>query len=347
MRLMKGHTDMVVCCAESRHDPFTVATGSEDSSVRLWDLRTLKSTRRLTCPDPVAAVSEGIHGQEWLIASGNRLIRFDLRMTDKVLVNEHSTLYEASDDIGDLDVNLCSSSLDDATSELREQLAGLSISSGAKNDSRIALADDLGFVSVLDGSDQVVSRLQCTSKTIVSAVRFVSSDLCISGGFDNALVFSSSVKGSILARFPITPSLASVNPPHVHSIDVSRRLHSESGLVACAVGDGSLVVADTSPARRKNGGYNWGKLGESLNRMENVHSAATSCVRFINLEMIASCGNDKTMAVTKRTSTGKLSVQHRIGLRDKPNALCFPQALTGQVIVCDVGNDVQVVRYEG
>jgi WD40 repeat protein len=88
--MLKGHKAAVLCVYESPEEHL-LATGSEDRSVRLWDVRTCTSVRRLGGFDAgVNCVRKGEHQGEWFAGCGNVVLRFDLRNETRLLVNSHS-----------------------------------------------------------------------------------------------------------------------------------------------------------------------------------------------------------------------------------------------------------------
>jgi hypothetical protein len=187
-------------------------------------------------------------------------------------------------------------------------------------------------------------------KSLAQTVRFLNDDIVVSGGFDNAIVFSSVRKGQVLARIPM-PSFQSCNPPHTHCIDISKS-STRLPKIAAALGDGSIVLIDTASGTfRKNGGINIDKVRESTVRWEEIHLAAANCVRFVGSEdrLLGSTGNDMSLAISKwdDNSDGKckLAAITKFKLDSKPNAICFPNSRPGYVVVCDTDKEIKLMPY--
>ena len=68
----EGHEAAISCLSFSENG-YYLATGAADSTVRLWDLRKLKTFQTLACPGPVHSVSFDNSGQALVTGSSNAL----------------------------------------------------------------------------------------------------------------------------------------------------------------------------------------------------------------------------------------------------------------------------------
>eukprot|EP00002_Diphylleia_rotans_P032349 TRINITY_DN6789_c0_g1_i2.p1 TRINITY_DN6789_c0_g1~~TRINITY_DN6789_c0_g1_i2.p1 ORF type:complete len:127 (-),score=18.39 TRINITY_DN6789_c0_g1_i2:117-497(-) len=106
-----GHSGPIT--SFSAHSNFLLS-GSEDKSVRLWDLRTRKSVRRLSgIDDEISSVAfNSLESQIVYAASGQSLCMYDLRGSDRILINSSTIQSNGhhSDDINQVllpKVSLC------------------------------------------------------------------------------------------------------------------------------------------------------------------------------------------------------------------------------------------------
>ena len=347
---LKGHTDMVTCASFCEVDSNICATGSEDTSVRLWDIRTCKSIKRLSCNAPVASVANVRSPDKWIVGAGNSILLFDMRGSDNVLVSTPNKLLETSDDVSDLVVNIKSvkqlkTSIDskDVVDEAQESLEKLSMD-GENYD--VISVDDEGNLSIVSGKTPMMpTSWVCHPKSVACAVRKVSNDLMVSGGFDNTLVFSSLSAKSIVHRISLVGN-SGFNPPHIHSIDAIYATESASmASMAVAIGDGSVGFVDLSVGIRPKS-FNWHKVFESFIRIPEVHRQATGCVRFLSPEMIASVGNDKVMALLRKTRGGSFNIHNRFVLPASPNMVTSTWDRPGQVLICDTDSEAKLGTFE-
>lgn len=114
-RQLGGHRDSVLCVQAGRgvDTQHLLLSGSEDSSARLWDLRTNRAVRCIRAFDknPVSSVRFGSwHGSECAYtvyaAAGQMVCEFDLRADAAVIINRTSTsLRAATDDINQISIS--------------------------------------------------------------------------------------------------------------------------------------------------------------------------------------------------------------------------------------------------
>jgi WD40 repeat protein len=242
-RLLKGHRACVNCIdAAATGAPVTLATGSDDQSVRIWDLRADKAVKSIVkCfAGPVEAVRFHPHDACRLFAaSGTALYEFDLR-GDGVLVAAPAAVNEtaAKEDINALAVSPCGQ--------------------------RVAAADDSGTVTLLETARLRAYRpptLTGAHTNLVNAVAFHPTDRAtlVSGGFDcllcswdlgrpgaggggapRAVVHAGQV--GVSAGAGGNPA---INPPFVQCVAYVHTPRRAVG-VAIALGDGAFKVVDAA-----------------------------------------------------------------------------------------------------
>ena len=242
-RLLKGHRASVNCIDATA--PSTLATGSDDASVRIWDLRADKAVKSIVkCfGGPVEAVRFHPHNAHLLYAaSGTAVYEFDLR-GDGVLVAAPAAVSErlATEDINALAVSPCGE--------------------------RLAAADDSGAVTLVETGRLRAYRpptLTGAHTNLVNAVAFHPTDRAalVSGGFDcqlctwdlsrpgaggggapRAVVHAGQLGAAAGAGNP------TINPPFVQCVAYVRAQRGHAGPalgVAVALGDGSIKVVDAS-----------------------------------------------------------------------------------------------------
>lgn len=87
-RLME-HKDIVNSCSPLRRGPPLVASGSDDGTVRLWDMRSKRTTRTLSQKFPVTAVTFSDAGDQVFAGGLDNIVRvWDLRREQPTLTLE-------------------------------------------------------------------------------------------------------------------------------------------------------------------------------------------------------------------------------------------------------------------
>lgn len=311
--MLQGHRGAVTALHESLEDRL-LATGSEDGSVRLWDLRTRRSVRRLAFDG--TGTGEGVNcigkrSGDWLVASGSSLFSFDIRTDARVLVNEPTQcLLTSADEINDVD---CSPD-------------GLGVVCG----------NDEGEVLCL-WSGAAAKRSNRHSARVVTSTRFVSSTHVLSGGLDNRIVVSNVRSGKVVFHAELEHNAGTFNPPHVHGVDVLL----EEQLACVAIGDGSVMVL----ANVGDAGRNWKRNWASAKRLPDAHLAACCCVRFVDSARVVSAGSDSVLCFSG-VAHDEWQVLDRVALEAKPNAILYSKLADRLVVVADVTSQVKLIQAE-
>ena len=226
-----GHRASINCIDGTTIARSLIATGSEDKTVRIWDIRADRAIKCITkCfKSSVEAVKFGISDDYTIYAASDRvLFSFDLR-TDGIVVKSPIMIARnaATDDINCLDMS--------------------------SDGNFIAVADDAGVITIVN------SRLLAANNpkrlnghtSIVNAVAFSPINNCelMSGGFDYILnswnLETSTRVGNPAASSNLSKlgnevndgvSARSINPPFIQDISYM----CDGRALALALGDGSV-----------------------------------------------------------------------------------------------------------
>lgn len=295
---LRGHKGQVLCVAapEPKAGAAVVATGAEDSTVRLWDLRdgdgaaaagsssssSSSSSRVAHClcrcfgGEAVTSVVFGAGGASSLFCSaGGKVLEFDLRA--------------GSGSCG-LIVTSPTAVLDDGEEEVNE----LAIHPKGEY---LAAADDSGAVKIYSTTTRRVHKtLKNAHMSICHAVRFrprTSWDI-VSGALDSTLAFWDFSSGRVRRKLNLVEDMESssasassssvqqlFNPPFVYSVDFS----ADGRFLAAGLGDSGVVVLDA-------------KTRAPIGRCDG-HSAPICQVHYpcFDSKLLTSSGNDRRLLV--------------------------------------------------
>jgi WD40 repeat protein len=285
---LKGHTDSVNCLGANANGVGCIASGSEvfccaflkacffllcltlrglchlkqDCTARLWDMRTLKSTRCFTAFGDNAVTSVVFSGEHLLWASaGCTAYCFDCRRPDIVLRTADHEVVLNSDEINCLAVH--------------------------PKGECIAACDDSGEVKLFDPRrHHLIRTLKREHTSICSAVAFrgKSGHELLTGGMDCRFAVWDTGRGRVVhsqnasADQAIGGAARAVNPPFVHALSIS----ASGDQCALALGNAEILLYSLR-TRAETG------------RLRG-HTAAVACVShapFDSERRLLSAGNDR------------------------------------------------------
>lgn len=245
-RVLSGHKKDINCLDTKYNDSNLLVSGSDDETIRLWDLRTNKTQKCfLRCFNaPIESTRFGFKNDYSLYAASHQQIyTFDIRMGEVLITTP----------IGKLDL---------AVDDLNDEINAMELH--PKQDF-LAVSDDSGAVTVfpLDFTNTPIlvneagvrfKKLTRKHTSVVGALSFrpKSQREIISGGFDcqsclwdfsrgrplNSVLFTtgaSSTSPETQQPTSISP-MNIINPPFVHAIGFT----GSGREIVCALGDGSL-----------------------------------------------------------------------------------------------------------
>jgi WD40 repeat protein len=262
-----GHKDSVVSVDSLSNLLLSV---SEDSTARVWDLRTQKAVKLIKLPkDTDPGLGKFVEEYTVAIGASNKLLVFDIR-ANAVIIQEATDIFTFSDEINDFDVN----------------------------DQRVVVPCDDGSVSVVDLANSAVASSTQLHENICGSARWVNGKVCISTGYDYKLIEwentlqkkSASVQTFVLDRYDQTNMM--VNPPFPTAMAVIKESHRSLALVG--LGNGDVLGFDCS--ERVN------LRKPRFNRTE-VHASGIAAIApvispSIDRPMIWSAGNDMLLKLT-------------------------------------------------
>eukprot|EP00873_Tetraselmis_striata_P017828 jgi/Tetstr1/438092/TSEL_026716.t1 len=360
---LAGHSDTVLCCdvAPSQH---CLASGGEDGSLFLFDLRSHEPAGKLACFEGEAVLSV-VHSpraeHELLAAAGGSVFFLDTRaaagggaapVTNSVSISEEEVNQIVVDSKGRF----------------------------------AAAADDNGDVVILDLAAQAVKRrLSPHSESICCGVAFRPHRPweVLSGGCDCVLAHSDFSTGRRLQLWDMGAEAVEsggqmFNPPHINSIAVpgtERRPFCR--MVAAGRGDGAVVVYDAdAKVGQKGMGKGKGKAKGSASRAGGQpesrcclldaeaggHTASVAHVTFPQWgegAQLLSAGNDRALilwdwqrAQQQQADGGEAgesaspehsAVAAHVKLKHKANWLATAQGHPGHVFVADTSSALSVL----
>ncbi|KAF8980756.1 WD repeat-containing protein 53 [Entomortierella lignicola] len=292
-----------------------LASGSEDKTCRIWDLRTDKVHKALTGFDSSVTTTAFTPKDDYTIyvGSGNKVYTYDLRMESLILnITQSTKTYDgAEDEINQIHVN--------------------------HKASYLVACDDAGDVRVLDlKSHKWMRQFKRTHESIAMAVQFVPKKelQALSGGTDKLIVAWDFYKGrpTQLIETDTPPpegaqSKQLFNPPFVHSI----ALHPSGTRAAVGLGDGTIQFLHTSAdpptalsstegasvgSSKKNKKAGGGSSGDGWligGRIVEAHASPVATIEYagFNPEWLVTSANNGSVAIWDDRSSRYESAQQQ------------------------------------
>ncbi|KAI9499328.1 WD40-repeat-containing domain protein [Zychaea mexicana] len=252
---LNGHNGAVLCAKYAENSilgPDILASGSEDQTCRLWDLRQMRAIKGIQkLNDAVSSVAFGQNAELYL-AVGTKVYTYDLR-NDGMIISEPVQEYAFSqDEINSIDIH--------------------------SNGKYLATADDQGEVKVIDlERHKPYKKLVKKHDNICMAVRFRAKKPweVWSGGLDCRLFQWDFSRGVPVNGYDTNANEASsaqmFNPPFVYSIDTS----PTGNWVAAGLGDCSIqVLGEVGGSKKK-------KKQTCHARLMDAHTNLVNCLCFL------------------------------------------------------------------
>ncbi|KAI8376254.1 WD40-repeat-containing domain protein [Radiomyces spectabilis] len=225
---LKGH-QASVCCIEYARQSFlgdhVLASGSEDATCRIWDLRSgkvIKGIHNLKEAVGSVAFANKPDLPHFYLASGNQIHIYDLRNTAMILTTSERQYEFSGDEINSIDMH------------------------PKKN--FLASGDDCGEVKVVDlDNHKIYKQIKKKHQSICMAVKFRSRKPweVWSGGLDSKVYkwdFSRGTPMDVydMASEPVKAQM--FNPPFVYSLETS----PDDAWIAAGSGDASIhLISNT------------------------------------------------------------------------------------------------------
>ncbi|KAI8340517.1 WD40-repeat-containing domain protein [Chlamydoabsidia padenii] len=251
---LKGHTEPVLCVKYAK-DTFlgehVLASGSEDNTCRLWDIRTQRAVKGIKgLQDPVSSVAfaPSFDSSLFYLASGNKVFTYDLRNTGMIVCDPIRKYDFSGDEINSIDIN--------------------------QKQTHLATADDKGEVKVVDlVNHKIYKKLNKKHGNICMSVKFSQRKAweVWSGGLDCKVYQWDFSKGKPLNIFDTNstePTSAQMfNPPFVYALETS----NDGQWIVTGLGDSSIQLYDFGDKKSK-------LADPIITHLENGHSNMVNCL---------------------------------------------------------------------
>lgn len=347
----KGHRDSVntLLCDESVH-PNVLASGSDDGTCRLWDLRTARVTKCFNVKKALAtndihasAVNSLAFGKALIdaasayiyVAAGNKVLTFDVRQPALIVATTDRAVFQSNED----------------------EINTLSRHPG-KHGKYLSAPDDAGTICIYDiEKHELFKTLRGQHTNICSAAPFRPNapwDL-VSGGMDGLLLFWDLSRGrvklsldlntglnglgaSACGKKPTSDTQQMFNPPLVHSLAFAPNGKS----FVAGLGDASVAVVNFST--------------KQIVRRLKHHSAMVSQVHFPAFrpeDRVVSAANDAKVIIWDYQAAITPDIEDHDGPLASQSCVVTEFALTGNpnaittssqqnlIVVADVSKDIK------
>ncbi|KAJ1548806.1 hypothetical protein HK405_014743 [Cladochytrium tenue] len=286
--VLRGHSQQALALAPAAHSsaspPTHVASGSDDASLRWWDLATSKAVRAIAgFAAPVAALATSPGCPDLVLAaSGHDIFAFDVRAPGPVIARPGDAVAAATAAVAS------AAAVTSAKSGVGEddcEVGHIAVDDRAAS---VAVADDSGAVRLFDLRGLRPGRpLRTVHQNVCAAVEFHPRrpHELWSGGMDCTIVKWDTSRGrptgergacaNIIdtedARAADAASTSQViNPPFVHCLHVLPGGDARHGTVAAGLGDGAILLVESKRDAASSNKHK--KASLSTTRLTGQHS---------------------------------------------------------------------------
>ncbi|KAL0074693.1 WD40-repeat-containing domain protein [Phycomyces blakesleeanus] len=255
---LDGHKAPVICLKYAKQSflgEHLLASGSEDNTCRIWDLRSSRVVKGIqNLNSPVSSISFAPQSScpYIYLSSGTKVYTFDLRNTDMILAEPAREYNFSADEINAIDVN--------------------------EKNTFLATADDDGYINVVDLSTHKIHKsFSKKHNSIAMAVKFRPKKpwQVWSGGLDSKVFQWDFSRGMITETFDMNPSEPTAaqmfNPPFVYSLAVSK----DGQIIAAGLGDSTVQLISCNTKKRLKNGV------PTITRLENGHKSMVNSLTFL------------------------------------------------------------------
>ncbi|KAG2199664.1 hypothetical protein INT47_005189 [Mucor saturninus] len=270
---LKGHEASVLAVEYAKTSllgEHILASGSEDNTCRLWDIRSQQAVRKISLSEPVTSIKFGKKSgsSSLYLSSGTKVHTFDLRSEGASFAQPIQTYEFSNDEINSIDVN--------------------------ENNKYLATADDDGVVNVIDlGSHKIHKKSSKKHNNICMSVSFRAKKSweVWSGGMDSKLYewdFSRGLPTNIYDMNSKEPTTAQMfNPPFVYKVATS----PDGEWIAASLGDSTIQLL--SPPNKKQKRFELKEI-----RLSDGHNSMVNCLSFLTgtkneLNLISGAANGR------------------------------------------------------
>ncbi|KIO13417.1 hypothetical protein M404DRAFT_122535 [Pisolithus tinctorius Marx 270] len=247
-----------------------LTVGSDDGSVRIYDLSTFKVVKAIRGLASVSSVvwqpqNASQPGCLWL-ASGRSVVAFTTD-TDKMILT---------------------------MSDARLKLEVGSDDDDAVNEVKVAFCLDSGVVGVINLCNNEVSRMRNGHGTVCGSVRFVPNrpGELVSGGYNSTLLHFDILQSKLLSQDDLRAMAPSsglaMSPPFILSLDIS-----PTGVLAAGTADGRIYVGTSGETRAGGGRQNrrrkWEGLRSDGRILEEVARGPVTALAFTSPRELLTC----------------------------------------------------------